>query len=119
MATFSSVDDYINSFSGITKERLEAMRAIVRSRLPNAEERISYNIPAYFVDGKHVIYFAGFKNHIGMYPGRTQSEAYNQLAAKYAHGKSTAQFAHSEPLPVDIIGRFITVRLKEVKNSKS
>lgn len=113
MATFASVDEYIASFDGITKDRLVAMRALVKAAIPNAEERISYNIPAYFVDGTLIIYFAGFKNHIGMYPGRTQSEAYNKLAAQYAHGKSTAQFPHSEELPKKVIQEFITVRLQE------
>ncbi len=112
------VDKYINNFGGITKDRLEEVRAIVESVIPDAEEKISYGIPAYFVDGKMVIYFAGYKNHIGMYPGNTKSDAYNQLAAKYAHGKSTARFPHDEPLPTDIIKSFISVRLAENKESK-
>jgi uncharacterized protein YdhG (YjbR/CyaY superfamily) len=113
MAHFKSVDEYIAGFDGITKERLLEMRALVKKLLPGAEERISYNIPAYFVDKKLIIYYAGFKNHIGMYPGRTNSDAYNKLAANYAHGKSTAQFPHTEALPVQIITDFVKVRLAE------
>jgi uncharacterized protein YdhG (YjbR/CyaY superfamily) len=113
MTQFESVDAYIDSFDGQTKERLNEMRTHVKAILPDSVERISYNIPAYFVDNKLVIYFAGFSNHIGMYPGRTKSKAYNKLAAKYAHGKSTARFPHSEPLPKDIIEKFIEVRLTE------
>lgn len=113
MAHFKTVDEYIKSFDGITKERLEEMRALVKKQLPGAEERISYDIPAYFVDKKLIVYFAGYKQHIGMYPGRSISEAYNKLAAKYASGKSTARFPHSEPLPTDIIKKFIKLRLEE------
>jgi uncharacterized protein YdhG (YjbR/CyaY superfamily) len=113
MTHFKSVDEYIESFEGPTKDRLLEMRGIIRKQLPKAEERISYNIPAYFSDKKLIIYFAGYKNHVGMYPGRSTSAAYNKLAAKYAYGKSTARFPHSEPLPKNIIEEFIKVRLKE------
>lgn len=114
MQHFKSVDKYIESFDGKAKERLLEMQRVVKEQLPNAEEHISYNIPAYFVNKKLVIYFAGYKNHIGMYPGRTNSAAYNQLAAKYAYGKSTARFPHAEKLPHKIIEKFIQVRLAEI-----
>lgn len=111
--TPASVDDYVAMFDGLPYDRLVAMRALVKSLLPTAVEKISYGIPAYFVDGALIIYFAGYKQHIGMYPGRTSSEAYNKLAEQYAHGKSTARFLHSEPLPKDVIKAFIKTRLKE------
>lgn len=113
MKHFDSVDEYIENFEGLSKERLIEMRNLVQRQLPGAEERISYNIPAYFIDKKLIVYFAGFRNHIGMYPGRTSSDAYNSLAKKYAHGKSAARFLHSEPLPKSIIEKFIQVRLRE------
>lgn len=111
-----SVDDYIAGLEGKAKSRALEMRKLVKKLLPGCEERISYNIPAYFAGGKLIVYFSGSKNHIGMYPGRTNSEAYNKLAAKYAFGKSTARFPHDEPLPVDIIEKFIKTRLEEVKD---
>ena len=114
MAHFKTADEYIASFGEPVRQRLQEMRAIIQEGLPKAEERISYNIPAYFMDGHLIIYFAGYKNHVGMYPGRTNSNAYNQLAAQYAHGKSTARFLNSEPLPKDIIKKFIAVRLAEL-----
>lgn len=112
------VDEYIQGFDGVPRQRVEQMRQLIRSILPSADERISYGIPAYFVEGKLIIYFAGYDNHIGMYPGRTNSDAYNKLAAQYAHGKSTAQFKHSDALPEDIIRDFIQTRLIEVGVSK-
>ena len=114
MRHFRSVDEYVDSFDGLAKQRVIEMRALVRKKLPNAEERISYSMPAYFIDKKLIIYFSGFKNHIGMYPGRTNSAAYNALAKKYAYGKSTARFLHSEPLPVKVVEKFILTRLKEL-----
>lgn len=117
MAQFTSVDEYIKSFSGVPKKRLEEMRALIREALPGAKEQISYNIPAYSVDGKLIIYYAGYAGHIGMYPGRTKSEAYNQLAEKYAHGKSTARFLHTEPLPREVIKKFIQIRKEEASKT--
>jgi len=111
---FKSVDEYVESFDGRAKERLLEMRQIIRTQLPNATERISYNIPAYFINGKLIIYFAAYKNHIGMYPGRTNSSAYNTIAARYAYGKSTVRFLHIEQLPKKLIQQFIKTRLKEV-----
>jgi uncharacterized protein YdhG (YjbR/CyaY superfamily) len=114
MATFKSVDEYINSFDNITAKRLEHVRSIIKNSLPEPEERISYNIPAYFVDKKMMVYFAGFKNHIGMYPMAQAIEANREVAAKYAHGKSTARFVHSEDLPEEVITQLLQTRLKQV-----
>lgn len=115
MATdFQSVDEYIDSFSGDTKARLIEIRYLVRALLPKADERISYNMPAYFIDNKLVVYIAGFKNHIGMYPGRTLSAEYNELAAAYAHGKSTTRFAVDQPVPKEIVQAFIAIRISEL-----
>jgi uncharacterized protein YdhG (YjbR/CyaY superfamily) len=115
MATaFQSVDEYIDSYSGDTKTRLAEIRHLLRKLLPKAEERISYNMPAFYVNDKLVVYFAGFKNHIGMYPGRTLSSVYNALAAPYAHGKSSTRFAVDQPVPEAIIQAFITTRLAEL-----
>jgi len=113
-AEFQTIDEYIDSFSGDTKARLIEIRYLIRALLPKAEERISYNMPAYFVDDSLVVYFAGFKNHIGMYPGRTLSEQYNAMAAPYAHGKSTTRFAVDQPIPKEIIQAFIATRLSEL-----
>ena len=110
---FKTVDEYIASFQGATRERLEVLRKLVQEAMPQAEERISYNVPAYFIGGQHVVYFAGFAKHISMYPGRTNSTAFNELAAQYAHGKSTVRFSNAEQLPVPIIKQFLATRLQE------
>lgn len=114
MRRFQSVDEYIQSFEGVSRERLEQMRRLMKHALPFADEVISYNIPAYKVGNQLIVYFAGYPNHLGMYPGRTNSAAYNALASQYAHGKSTARFVHTEPLPETVIATFIKTRLQEL-----
>ncbi len=111
---FTSVDEFIESFEDeVTRTRLNEIRALVKQELPQAEERISYNIPAYFVNKKPVIYFAGYAKHVGMYPARTGDQAFNDSIATYMHGKSTMQIAHTEPIPTELVKQLIAVRLAE------
>lgn len=72
MPKIITVGDYVKQFSGASKERVDRMRSLLISLMPEAEERISYNIPAYFVNNKIVVYFAGYDDHIGVYPGRQE-----------------------------------------------
>lgn len=65
---FKSVDEYIGTFSGEVKDKLEEMRSIFREAAPDAEEAISYQIPTFKLNGKYVGYFAGFRDHVSFYP---------------------------------------------------
>jgi uncharacterized protein YdhG (YjbR/CyaY superfamily) len=86
--------------------RLKKVRATIRKAAPKAEERISYRIPAYFQNGI-LIFFAAFKNHIGIYP---RGGEFKQELAKYAGGKGTIQIPHEEPLPLELIARIVKFR---------
>lgn len=110
---FLTVDEFIDTFSGETRKRLELLRTTIKRIMPEAVEKISYNIPAYFLNGKMVLYFAGYEHHVSLYPGQTLNEAHNKLAAKYASGKSTLKFPNAEPLPMELIESFIRLRIEE------
>lgn len=110
---YKSVDEYLNQFEGITAERLKILRNLIVSTLPNCEERISYNIPAYFVKGKRVVYFAGYKSHVGLYPGRVLDDNHMELMSGYVSGKSTLKFPNNQGLPLQLIHKFISLRLRE------
>ncbi len=111
---FTSTDEFIASFDGETHARLLQIRKKIFELMPDAEEKISYNIPAYFLNGKMIVYMSGYENHVSIYPGRTLSSEYTKLAAAYASGKSTLKFPNSQPLPMDLITEFIKLRIKEV-----
>lgn len=106
MEKATSVDDYIAMFDGETKSRLEEMRALISSQIPGAEERISYAIPAYKLK-RYVVYFAGYKTHVGMYPMPDGDDEFKKELAPYASGKSTAKFPHDKPLPTALIKKIV------------
>ena len=106
MEKATTVDDYIAMFEGDTKKRLVELRALISSQIPGAEERISYAIPAYKLK-RYVVYFAGYKTHVSMYPMPALDEKLRKEFAPYASGKSTARFPHDKPLPTALIKKIV------------
>ena len=110
-----TVDDYISSQPAAIAKRLQAVRAAVRRAAPEAEESISYRIPAYSLHGT-LIYFAAFQHHIGMYPitASLKEALAAELAPHLAPGrKNTAHFRHDKPLPLRLIARMVKIRRVE------
>lgn len=109
--TADSVDDYIAQYSDDVRERLVQIRSLIREIAPDAQESISYAIPAFKLSGKPLIYFAGYARHIGLYPlpEHPTPELEADMAA-YVAGKGTLQFPHREPLPLDLIRRVVENR---------
>lgn len=112
--TVTSIDEYMAEFPAETRELLEEMRALIRSVAPDATETISYAIPTFDLNGKHLVHFAGFKKHIGFYPVPSGIEAFKNELAQYKSGKGSAQFPLGEPLPADLIRRIVEFRVREI-----
>lgn len=110
-ATPESVDQYIQGFTDETKKLLEAVRRTVLKAVPGGEERISYRMPAIFKNGV-VVYYAAFKNHLGLFPPVADPEV-QKKAARYAGPKGNLQFPYTEPIPYDLIAEVAAARLKE------
>jgi uncharacterized protein YdhG (YjbR/CyaY superfamily) len=111
-----TVDGYIAGQPVAIRKRLQAVRAVVRRAAPEAEESISYRIPAYKLHGT-LIYFAAFAHHIGMYPitGSLRQQLADDLAPYLPpKAKGTVHFRHDAPLPLALIARF--VRFRRAKN---
>lgn len=106
----NDVDDYIGGFPKETQKALKLIRATVRKAAPKAEETISYAIPAYKLDGKALIYFAGYKNHVSVYPAPRGHAEFREELAKYKGGKGTVQFPLDKPIPTDLITRIVQFR---------
>jgi len=116
--TFQSMDEYIASFPEDVQKTLEELRATIKSAAPAAEETISYNIPTFTVNGKYLIYFAGWKHHISIYPIPTGSESFNKQVAKYVEGKGTLQFPIDKPLPLKLITKIVKLKVAEIRKRK-
>ncbi len=108
------VVEYVNSFPGETRARLETLRAMVRERCPRAVESVSYGLIGYKLGGHPLIYVGGFKNHIGLYATPVGHEAFAAEFAKYTQGKGSVQFPLSDPLPTELIERVIAHRVETV-----
>ena len=113
---FKSIDEYIATFPDNMQKILEELRSTIRAAAPDAGETISYNIPTFTLNGKYLIYFAGWKNHISIYPIPAGSAAFNKEVSKYVEGKGTLKFPIDRPLPLKLITKM--VKLKVAENRK-
>jgi len=111
-----SVDEYINSFPPETQKILSQIRDIIKIEAPKALESISYGMPAYKLNGKPLIYFAGYEKHIGLYATPTGHDAFKEEFSRYKIGKGSVQFPLSEPMPLDLIKKVTGFRVKELSN---
>jgi uncharacterized protein YdhG (YjbR/CyaY superfamily) len=99
----ASVDAYLKGFTGDVRKALDTIRETIRKAIPDATESISYGIPVYLINGTYAVYFAGFKNHISLYPVPPGSESFMKKIAPYRKSKGTLRFSPEEPLPIALI----------------
>jgi uncharacterized protein YdhG (YjbR/CyaY superfamily) len=108
----ATVEEYIEKFPAPTRTLLKLMRSTIRKNAPEAEESISYGMPAYKLNGP-LVYFAGYDRHIGFYATPTGHEAFKKDLSEYKQGKGSVQFPIDAPLPVSLISRIVKFRVKE------
>lgn len=101
----TSVDAYISSFPEDVQEILQEVRRTIHDVVPEAGEKISYQIPAITLAGRPLLYFSGWQKHISVYPIPETDEAFDQELAPYKAGKGTLKFPLTKPIPYDLIGR--------------
>jgi uncharacterized protein YdhG (YjbR/CyaY superfamily) len=111
------VNEYISAFDSKTRAKLESLRNLISDLVPNAIESFSYSMPAYKLNKKPLIYFAAFKNHIGLYATPSAHREFVKDLAKYKHGKGSVQFPLENDLPIDLIKRMILFRKNELTHS--
>ncbi len=111
-ATPVSVDEYILGFSPEVQAILQRVRQVVREAAPDAQEVISYRMPALKQNGV-LVYFAAFKNHIGLYPPITGDSRIQKAIAPYAGEKGNLRFPLDKPMPYDLISRITALRVKQ------
>jgi uncharacterized protein YdhG (YjbR/CyaY superfamily) len=108
----TTVDEYISLFPPEVKVLLKQLRKIIRTTAPDAEEVLSYQMPAYKYNGM-LIYFAAHKNHIGLYPFKTAITAFQKELTKYEGAKGTVRFPFDKPLPEQLVTQIVKFRVKE------
>jgi len=109
----TSIDDYISMFPDETQLLLNKFRSIILKKAPDATESISYGMPGYKTHGKPLVYFAGYKNHIGLYATPSGHAEFAEALSKFKSGKGSVQFPIDQPIPFDLIERIIEFRVNE------
>ncbi|MEO6453199.1 MAG: DUF1801 domain-containing protein [Ginsengibacter sp.] len=108
----SGVDEYLNVFPSTVQGILQKVRQTIRAAAPDAEEIISYQMPAYKYNGM-LVYFAGWKNHIGFYPASAGIKAFKKELSLYEGAKGSVKFPLDKPVPFDLISKIVKFRVKE------
>jgi uncharacterized protein YdhG (YjbR/CyaY superfamily) len=108
----TTIDEYIAPFPADLRALLQRVRQTIHKAAPKADEKISYKIAAFAQNGI-VVYFAGFKNHIGLYPPVKGDAALNKAMARYANEKGNLRFPLDEPIPYRLIARIVKLRVKQ------
>lgn len=109
-----TIDEYIHTFPNNVQGKLETIRRIIKEAAPGSEETISYQIPTFKTNGTYLIYFAGWKNHISIYPISPAMETSIKELSKYrTSGKGTVQFPLDKPLPLSLIKKIVKYMVKE------
>jgi len=109
----NTIDEYILDSPVDIQPLLNQVRSTIKLAAPDAEESISYGMPAYKTHGKPLVYFAGFKNHIGFYATPTGHEEFAKELSKYKQGKGSVQFPIDQPMPLDLILLIVEFRVIE------
>lgn len=107
-----NVDEYISFFEPAIQQRLQQLRQAIKKAAPDAEELISYQMPAYKYLGV-LVYFAGYKNHVGFYATPTGHASFKKELAVYKEGKGSVQFPLEKPLPLSLINKIVKFRVKQ------
>lgn len=114
---YNNVDEYISTAPDELQPVLHKLRALIRETVPNAQERISYGMPGYYLK-KPVVYFAYAKAHIGLYPTPSPIVAFAEELRGYKTSKGAIQFPASAELPWDLIRRIVIFRVAELEGKE-
>ncbi len=112
--TYKTIDEYIIKFPSDVQEKLQGLREVIKKAAPEAIETISYQMPAFKLQG-NLVYFAAYKKHIGFYPTSSGIREFQEELTQYKGGKGTVQFPIEEPLPFELIRKIVKFRVEENK----
>jgi len=108
-----NIDQYISAFPEEAIKRMQELRELIHKLAPDVVESISYSMPALKLNNRALVYFAGYKYHIGLYPTPSGVEEFQQEFSKYKTGKGSIQFPLDQAMPWDLITRIVKFRIKE------
>lgn len=108
-----TIDEYIQTFPKDIQTILEKFRQTIREVAPTAEETISYQMPTFKLNGKPLVYFAAWKDHIGFYAMPSGHNAFKKELSQYQGAKGSVRFPLNKPIPYDLVKKIVAFRVKE------
>jgi uncharacterized protein YdhG (YjbR/CyaY superfamily) len=114
-----SIDDYLSTIDDTKREALEKLRRAIKAAAPRAEECISYQIPAFRLDGHVLVFFAAATHHCSFFPGAYPIETLKPELAKYSISKGTIRFDPARPLPASLVRKLVKARIEEQARAAS
>ncbi len=115
----TTIDEYIAAFPPKVQKILREIRATIQKSAPEAQEKISYQMPTFYLNG-NLVHFAAFTSHIGFYPTPSGIEAFKEELSKYKGAKGSVQFPIDQPMPLKLIEKIVKYRVKEnLKKTKA
>ena len=109
---FNSIDEYIATFPEDIQMKLQKLCETIKAAAPEAQEKISYQMPTFYLEG-NLVHFAAYKNHIGFYPTPGGIQAFEKELTVYKKSKGTIQFPLDQPIPYDLVTKVVEVRVQE------
>jgi uncharacterized protein YdhG (YjbR/CyaY superfamily) len=109
---FTTIEEYIATFPENVQMILQELRSTIKASAPDAEEKISYQMPTFFLKG-NLVHFAAYKNHVGFYPTPSGIEKFQQELSKYEGAKGSVKFPIDQPLPLSLIQKIVEFRVLE------
>ncbi len=116
---FTNIDEYIRIQPEDIQAKLKQLRELIKELAPESVEAISYQMPTFKLNGKNLVHFAAFKNHIGFYPFPSGIEAFKEETKDFVTSTGTIQFPLDKPLPLSLIKKIVQFRVKENQESYS
>lgn len=113
-----TIDAYIQNFPMEVQQYLIKIRFVIKNAAPEAVESMSYGMPAYKLNGKPLVYFAAYKNHIGFYATPSGHSAFLKELSAYKQGKGSVQFPLNKPIPMQLISEIVAFRVAEITSLK-
>jgi uncharacterized protein YdhG (YjbR/CyaY superfamily) len=110
---FKTIDEYIGTFPADVQVVLEQVRQTIRRAAPGAVETISYQMPTFKLNGRNLVHFAGWENHVGFYPAPSGMTSFDKELSGYVRGKGSVQFPLDRPIPFGMIEKIVTFRVQE------
>jgi uncharacterized protein YdhG (YjbR/CyaY superfamily) len=118
MKSFTTIDAYSKSYPKEVQKILGELRATIAKAAPTATEAIKYGIPTFVLNKKNLVHFGAYEKHIGFYPTASGIFAFTKQLSKYETSKGTVRFPIDKPLPLALITKIVTYRVREVTTAK-